>query len=270
MMKRWATRRSAEELPVPPVELRELVGTPDAAAFQNRSGRPVFDDIDAAGYRYVVDFGCGCGRIARQLAQQSERPARYTGVDLHQGMIQWCNENLATRLPGFEFHHHDVYNRSFNPDPTLPRTAPIPVGSGEATLVVAWSVFTHLLQSQVEWYLKEVRRILADDGVVVSTWFLFDKAGFPMMQDFQNALYINEEDLTNAVVFDKGWLLNILQEQGLVVRAAIPPGVRGFQWVLRLAPARVGDQSVSLPSDDAPIGRMPPPIGHPYDSSVET
>jgi len=263
VMKRWRTRNSGYDLPYPPLELRELVGTIDVAAFENPTGDPVFKDIDTGAYRSVVDFGCGCGRIARQLAQQSERPARYIGVDLHQGMIRWCNENLATRLPGFEFRHHDVYNRSFNPDPTLPRTAPIPVESGEATLVVAWSVFTHLLQSQVEWYLKEVRRILADDGVVESTWFLFDKAGFPMMQDFQNALYINEVDLTNAVVFDKNWVLNIIHEQGLVVRAATPPGIRGFQWVLRLAPALAGDESVSLPGDYAPIGRMPPPIGRP-------
>jgi SAM-dependent methyltransferase len=227
------------------------------------SGDPVFRELDPDSYRFVVDFGCGCGRITRQLAQQSERPERYLGVDLHRGMIRWCNENLAPRVAGFEFRHHDVYNPTFNSDPTLPRVAPIPVESGEATLVVAWSVFTHLVQSQVEWYLKEVRRILSEDGVAVTTWFLFDKASFPMMQDFQNALYITEDDLTNAVIFDKNWLLNVIHKQGLVVRSATPPEIRGFQWVLRLAPAQVGDESVTLPTDDAPVGRMPAPIGPP-------
>jgi SAM-dependent methyltransferase len=273
-MKLWRAdrrrRTGADALPIPPLELRELVGPVDAAAFDNPEGGVVFQDVDPNSYRFVVDFGCGCGRIARQLAQQAHRPARYIGIDLHQGMIRWCSENLAPQLSGFEFRHHDVYNPSFNPDPTIPRMAPIPVGSGEATLVVAWSVFTHLAQSQVEWYLKEVRRILADDGVAVSTWFFFDKTGFPMMQDFQNALYINEGDLTNAVIFDKHWLIAAIHKQGLVIRGATPPEIRGFQWVLRLAPARPGDESVILPSDDAPIGRMPPPIGRPDPSAIGT
>jgi SAM-dependent methyltransferase len=259
--RRRMRRRGGEDLPVPPVELRELVGPTDAALFDNPTGDPVFPDLDANSYRFVVDFGCGCGRIARQLAQQRERPERYVGVDLHRGMIRWCKENLGPRISGFEFHHHDVYNASFNPDPALPRVAPIPVDTGQATLVVAWSVFTHLLQSQVEWYLEELHRILADDGVAMSTWFLFDKGGFPMMQDFQNALYINEDDLTNAVIFDKEWLLAVFRQQGLSVCAAVKPAIRGYAWVLQLSPARSGEQSVSLPCDDAPLGRMPPPIG---------
>jgi SAM-dependent methyltransferase len=269
LMKPWERAgRNTEELPVPPLELRELVGPTDPAAFENVTRAPVFGELDQGAYRFVVDFGCGCGRVARQLAEQVERPERYVGVDLHPGMIRWCNENLATRLSGFEFHHHDVYNPSFNSDPALPRTAPIPVESGRATLVVAWSVFTHLVQSQVEWYLKEIRRMLAPDGVAISTWFLFDKSGFPMMQDFQNALYINEDDLTNAVMFDKGWLLDMIHKEGLVVRHATAPEIRGFAWVLRLAPARVGERSVSLPDDDAPVGRMPPPVPPTESSAV--
>ncbi|MGO9322610.1 MAG: class I SAM-dependent methyltransferase [Solirubrobacteraceae bacterium] len=253
---------------MPPVELRELVGITDAEAFDRTGGDPLFPDLDSRNYRCVVDFGCGCGRIARQLARQPERPQRYVGVDLHRGMIKWCDENLAPRLPGFTFHHHDVYNPSFNPDPALPRTAPIPIEAGQATLAIAWSVFTHLAQSQVEWYLQEIRRILADDGVAVTTWFLFDKSGFPMMQDFQNALYINEDDITNAVIFDMNWVLGVIRSHGLVVRAATPPEVRGFQWVLRLAPARPGEESIELPRDEAPIGRMPPPLGGPNISAI--
>ena len=48
------------------------------------------------------------------------------------------------------------------------------------------------------------------DGVAVTTWFLFDKANFPMMQEFQNALYISDFDPTNAVIFDRTWLSGAL------------------------------------------------------------
>jgi SAM-dependent methyltransferase len=271
IIKRWRDRSgSRQDLPIPPLELRELVGPTDPSAFENPTGAPVFEEVDPDGYRFVVDFGCGCGRLARRLAQQSHPPKRYLGADLHRGMIGWCQENLAPRLSGFEFHHHDVYNPSFNPNPDLPRMAPIPVASGEASLVVAWSVFTHLVQSQIEWYLGEVRRVLSDDGVAISTWFLFDKSGFPMMQDFQNALYINEGDLTNAVIFDRNWILSMIHKHDLTVSSATPPEIRGFQWILHLTPARAGGQSVSLPADDAPIGRMPPPIGRPEVSVVSS
>jgi len=256
-------RRDGDGLPIPPVELRELVGITDAKTFDNPDAGVVFPGLAAGSYRFVADFGCGCGRIARQLARQPVRPEHYVGVDLHRGMIKWCNDNLAPRLDGFEFHHHDVYNPSFNPDPALPRTAAIPVDTGHASLVIAWSVFTHLVQSQVEWYLQEVRRILADDGVAVTTWFLFDKGGFPMMQDSQSALYINECDITNAVIFDREWAVAMIESHGLVIDSATPPEIRGFQWVLRLTPGRPGAQSVSLPRDEAPIGRMPPPLGRP-------
>ena len=45
--------------------------------------------------------------------------------------------------------------------------------------------------------------MLRDGGIAVTTFFLFDKAGFPMMQEFQNAPYINLDDPTNAVIFDR-------------------------------------------------------------------
>ena len=116
-------------------------------------------------------------------------------------MIRWCQENLAA--DGFEYHHHDVYNASFNRDPHLPWVRPFPVPDRSVSIVEAWSVFTHLLEAQAEHYLDEMARVLTDDGLLICTFFVFDKVGFPFMQESQNALYINETDPTNAVVFDR-------------------------------------------------------------------
>jgi SAM-dependent methyltransferase len=97
---------------MPPYEMRVLVGPANEAAFDHPSGELVFPYLDESAYECVFDFGCGCGRVARQLLQQRVRPRRYVGIDLHRGMIQWCNENLAPLAPEFEFRHHDVYNYS--------------------------------------------------------------------------------------------------------------------------------------------------------------
>jgi hypothetical protein len=128
------------------------------------------------------------------------------------------------------------------------------------SLVHAWSVFTHLVESHAVHYLAEVERVLREDGHFHSTWFLFDKMGFPMMQEFQNALYINPADPTNAVIFDRAWLLATLAGLGLKVVAAIPPNRRGYQWVLVATRRSHPRPEVELPNDLAAPGLGRPPL----------
>lgn len=249
-------------LPFPPLEMRELVGPTDTPSFDNPSGSPLFGDaIEPALYDNVLDFGCGCGRLARQMIQQRPRPRRYLGLDLHRGMIRWDQENLQPLAQDFAFRHHNIYHATFNPTPGAPSTAPFPVEDGTISLLVAWSVFTHLTQQQCDHYLREVSRVLRPDGVMLSTWFLFDKSAFPMMQDFQNTLYINDIDPTNATIFDAQWLIRLTSQLGLTLRSAVPPEMRGFAWQLQFTPTRPGVTAVDLPADEAPPGRRPPPIG---------
>lgn len=239
-------------LPIPPLEMRVLVGPTDVTAFDNPSGSPIFPELPSTAFERVFDFGCGCGRFARQLIQQANQPQRYVGIDLHRGMIRWCKANLTPSAPQFEFYHHDVFELAFNPDGAT-RAAPFPVPSADFTLVIAVSVFTHILPDEIPSYLSEVRRVLRTNGTAVTTWFLFDKNQFPMMQEEQNALYINPVNPTNAVIYDRAWCFERLEEADLVVAAVTPPEVRGHQWWLRLAP-RGSAEAVSLPEDRAPVG----------------
>ena len=150
-----------------------------------------------------------------------------------------------------------MFNAGFNPGPSLPHTARFPAEDNSVSLLVAISVFTHLTQSQAEVYLEEVRRVLRPDGVMLASFFLFEKANFPMMQDFQNALYINDSDPTNAVVFDREWLLALLDARELRIYVVRPPSIRGYHWELEIVPGR---GSVAIPEDHAPVGRKPPPV----------
>lgn len=249
-------------LPLPPPEMRALVGPTDPAEFDNPSGAPVFGDLPAAVYESVLDLGSGCGRLARRLMQQRPVPKQYLGVDLHAGMVRWCVTNLTAANRNFRFVHHDVHNLGLNPagaPPHEPR--PLPTSDHSATLIIAWSVFTHLLEMQIPHYLRECARILRPGGVIRSTWFLFDKRYFPMMQAFQNTLYINHTDPTNAVIVDRNWLLSQLDACGLMVQESRPPEIRGFQWVLDLRPAAHGEKASLPDSDEAFFGSKPPPVG---------
>src|SRR3954470_8669207 len=207
-------------LPLPPLEMRELVGPTDEAAFGHPSGDLAFPYLPRGAYRHVFDFGCGCGRVARQLMQQRFTPEKYIGIDAHRGMIKWCQENLKPHAPNFEFVHHDVFNGYFNPRQS-PDVKPFPVPDRWATLVNAYSVFTHLTQREAEFYLDEVRRILAPDGVFHSTWFLFDKREFPMLQRNASGLYVSYEQPSAAVLFDRAWLQDWASQAGLVITYVI-------------------------------------------------
>lgn len=245
------------ELPIPPLELRRLVGPTDEADFDNPSGELVYPYLDASLYERFFDFGCGCGRVARQLIQQDPQPERYVGVDLHKGMVRWCERNLAPHAPQFSFHHHDVGNVTFNPGPHKPPTRRLPGDDATFTLVHAWSVFTHLTQPQCEFYLREVARILAPGGVFHGTWFLTDKRYFPMMRARQNALYINEIDPTNAVIFDREWMQREVADAGLAIVAAKPPESRGYHWVIQMKLRGEGVEPIELPPDDGPLAPEP-------------
>lgn len=251
------------ELPLPPLAMRELVGEPDPSAFQNTDGAPVFPEVPPELHRRVFDFGCGCGRIARKLLQQRELPEQYVGIDLHRGMIDWCRANLAPHNEAFRFLHHNVYNLTFNPTGGQPSRAPFPIREERFTLVNAHSVFTHILEEDIFFYLQECARVLAPHGVLRSTWFLFDKALFPMMQEFQNSLYINTIDPTNAVIVDRAWLQAGLRDLGLAIVGATPPSIRGFQWILLMRHAGPDIDEMELPEDIAPEGLARPPLAPP-------
>ena len=245
-------------LPIPPLDMRQLVGPTDEAAFENPTRAPILG-VAPERFDEVLDFGCGCGRLARQMLQQVPRPRRYTGFDLHAGMIRWCRANLAPHAPGFTFLHHDVHNRSFNPGWNKPALRRMPAEAGRISLLIAQSVFTHTIQAHAEYYLREAARVLRPDGEMAASFFLFEKRFFPMMQDTQNALYINIDDPWNAVIFDREWLEASLLVLGLGVVRVQPPGLRGFQWMLHIRRVDAGAPIVALPEDRAPFGRLPPP-----------
>lgn len=258
-LPRLGRAAGANEIPIPPEEMRALVGLTDIAAFDNPTGELVYPFLPAEQYDAVLDFGSGCGRVARQLILQRPRPRRYVGIDLHRGMVEWCRRNLEPRAPGFSFQHHDVFNASFNPSSTA-RMLPFDLEEGGFSLINAISVFTHLTQEQAEHYLRETARVLRPDGLIYGTWFLFDKVDFPMMQDFQNALYINELDPSNAVIFDRTWLRDTAREAGLAITDVNQPQIRGFHWHLIMRRAAFGMPEVAWPADEAEVGRRPPPL----------
>jgi len=98
----------------------------------------------------VLDWGCGCGRIARHW--QSEPAVELFGCDVAAVPVRWCEENLS--FGQFSISGHDP---------------PLPYPSSYFDAIYAASVLTHLtFDSQFRW-MQEIWRILKPTGVAVLT-----------------------------------------------------------------------------------------------------
>ena len=245
------------DIPIPPLELRKLIGHTDESAFLNPDGADVFPGCDTTG---VLDLGCGCGRVARRLMLQANPPERYLGIDINKPMIDWCRVNLSR--PGWSFEHMDAYSACLNPrglgNLTSRTRMELPLPAEPFTLAVAWSLFTHVIQEDAGYYLRELSRGLTPRAKLISTWFLFDKTDHPYLQSFQHALYCNLDDPTNAVVYDKDYVRTIMSEAGFGIEHISPPSVRGFQWTLESVKGRASH--VPYPPDLAAPGVMRAPL----------
>jgi SAM-dependent methyltransferase len=215
-----------------------MVGPTDPRFFDNPSGTPIYDPfaLPLETYESVFDFGCGCGRQARQLLLQRPRPRRYVGIDTNRTMIDWCGTNLSPIDANFQFHHHDVYSPSYAPENSLRLAAPFPVEDAAFSLVLAHSVFTHLYQPQSDYYLHEVARILRPGGLAFTSWFFFDRTSFPFLGERRRCLFIDEVAPSEAVIYDREWFIEAVRRVGLSVWRTEPPLIAGHQWTVLLTP----------------------------------
>lgn len=162
---------------LPPLWLRRHAGptakfesaTRDMAAFLDRLGLPGPADD-------VLDVGCGPGAMAGELAQRIGPAARYVGFDVHGPSVRWCRRHFAND-PRLSFALARVASPygSRSGEPAV--SYRFPMADEEAGLVLAKSVFTHLLDPEARHYLAEIRRTLKPGGAAVLTAFLFDPDG---------------------------------------------------------------------------------------------
>lgn len=165
LREKWLTFRVQDErttasdgLPLPPPRLRLLVDgrTGDGEAFL-RLGAQMCDSIQAAvaaagapaeEMGAILDFGCGCGRVARHWAAV-EGPEIY-GCDYNPDLVEWCAEHL----PNVRAARNEL-------------APPTPYASCGFDLIYALSVFSHLDEELQRAWLAEFRRLLVPGGILI-------------------------------------------------------------------------------------------------------
>lgn len=149
---------ASDGFPLPPPTLRVRVvrtghpgyfldsGASEAKAIARlaaAAGSPV-EEMDA-----LLDFGCGCGRVARHWARL-ERTAVH-GCDYNPELVAWCDANLpfmTTRVNSLA--------------PPLPFER-------KFDLIYAISVFTHLSEPMQWAWIRELSEALAHGGLLLFT-----------------------------------------------------------------------------------------------------
>ncbi len=143
---------------LPPASLRLRVARTSSRAEFVEVGRVVASSLLSSALssgcevaaRQILDFGCGCGRVARHI-MASVPSAFLTGIDLDREAINWC----STHLPG-----------RFLVAAALP---PTPLPTHTFDLIYAVSVFTHLDEPAQDSWLAEIARLLKPGGLLLAS-----------------------------------------------------------------------------------------------------
>jgi SAM-dependent methyltransferase len=193
-----------EEIPTPPEDLVfRVAGHRDIPSFVASGGSCMGYIIDAllaggvdpaSGTKHVLDWGCGCGRIARHWAQYLPYIDLH-GCDIDETGIQWCQSNLPFG--------------SFSVCQTAP---PLPYPAGYFDIMYGVSVLTHLtLPLQYAW-MQEIWRVLKPDGIAILTTMGPSMLPNALLRlaDGNSA----DREGTGVVTIDEEFFVYIQREQG--------------------------------------------------------
>lgn len=102
--------------------------------------------------KFLIDLGCGSGRLAAKLAED----INYTGLDVVQRLLDYAAEKAPR-------HFHFLLNRDLK----------FPLADNSTDFISAFSVFTHLLHSESFLYIEDAKRVLKPGGRLIFSFLEF-------------------------------------------------------------------------------------------------
>lgn len=119
-------------------------------------------DVDWRGLK-VLDFGGNVGTFLVGAGQNVDH-ADYWCIDLNQTVIEQGRRDY----PQANFVHYNRYSSQFNPNGV--RYLPVPDCGLKFDVILAFSVFTHVHQSEMVELVGQLKKMLSQDGVLAFTF----------------------------------------------------------------------------------------------------
>jgi SAM-dependent methyltransferase len=155
----------------------------------------------------ILEWGCGPGRIIRHLPEMlTDRNPTVTGVDFSAETIAWCRRSL----PGLTFERNNLQ-------------PPLSFPDGHFDFVYAISVFTHLDQAGWSDWMLELRRVMADGGVLLLT--THGKQYVPKLLPDERELFNGGRPVFRAKIAQGKKRFVSFHPRDFVL-ASLPPGLR--------------------------------------------
>jgi len=124
---------------------------------------------------FVWDLACGCGMLELAL-QDLGWQGRLIGTDIHKRCIEWAQKNIGAHYAGCKFIHIDIYNEAYSRGGTLNTQEWLDSFDGYGfDVVIAKSLFTHVLPDELDVYLKGIVERLNIGGRALLTFFLLSE-----------------------------------------------------------------------------------------------
>lgn len=228
-------RLKVDGVPVPPL-WKMYEGPRDKRLFL-RNSREALDIYDRYGGisqdSHILDIGSGLGRKTFCLIEHLSHSGRYIGIDIDQDAVTYLNRIISSRHPQFTFVHVDLYNGYYNRSGTVnPSQFHFPFGDSTMDLVVAWSVFTHMLPDDVAHYLLETSRLLKANGRSIFSFFIISPAAMESITcgRAQEALafegpryFTNNRNIPEDVIaFSEDTIKSMYDSAGLEIKETLP------------------------------------------------
>ncbi len=216
----WRWRNGRDGLP--PLWLRRHTGAVSQFESAAREAAHLLDRFGLVGRDHrILDVGCGAGALVPELARRIGPGGRYVGFDVHAPSIAWCRKAFAGDAR-FRFEIAAIESPYGRNDGPPARTYRFPAEDRSCDLVIAKSVFTHLLPEDAATYLAETRRVLRPGRAMVLTAFLFepDRVGtvrrvFPFSDDGGRVRWRLRSRPTAAVAYAKEYFDSLVARADL-------------------------------------------------------
>ena len=208
---------------LPPNHLRVRVGVGNQIlnnhAYFFEVGSRFWHECFANGYvkanSDIVEIGCGCGRLAVHLNADYFSGA-FLGIDIDLEMVNYCSSHFPPERFSYRLspHKSSIYRAENGPQQ---ESKSFVIASPESKdFIYSLSLFTHLLEQELTFYMRESFRTLRRDGIIFMTFFCLehvDKGGRWTFAHRTGNAYVENEKYPEAAVAYTGRYMSELARE---------------------------------------------------------